>query len=84
MSHHLRSLFPALLQWIYCRQVFTVDDLSFVLHEVLKQVATQIVEKAKMGKKLTVREYLFLNLLSEDYKDRERIIKRGDTPAGGR
>jgi hypothetical protein len=42
------------------------------------------VEKAKMGKKLTVREYLFLYLLSEDYKDRERIIKRGDAPAGGR
>jgi len=63
-----------------------VDDLSSVLHEVLKQIATQIVEKAKKGKKLTVREYLFLYLylLSEDYKDKERRIKRGDAPAGGR
>jgi hypothetical protein len=42
------------------------------------------VEKAKMGKKLTMREYLFLYLLSEDYKDKERRIKRGDAPAGGR
>lgn len=63
-----------------------MDDLSSVLHEVLKQIATQIVEKAKMGKKLTVREYLFLYLLSEDYKDKERRIKRGMRPpaAGGR
>ncbi|MDT7874614.1 MAG: hypothetical protein RQ859_04435 [Pyrobaculum sp.] len=61
-----------------------MDDLSSVLHEVLKQVATQIVERAKMGTKLTVREYLFLYLLSEDYKDKERRIKRGDAPAGGR
>ena len=63
-----------------------MDDLSSVLHEVLKQIATQIVEKAKKGKKLTVREYLFLYLylLSEDYKDKERRIKRGDAPAGGR
>jgi hypothetical protein len=36
-----RSLFPPLLQRIYCRQVFTVDDLSSVFHEVLKQVATR-------------------------------------------
>lgn len=42
------------------------------------------MEKAKMGKKLTLREYLFLYLLSEDYKDKERRIKRGDTAAGGR
>jgi len=39
-----------------------------------------------MGKKLTVREYLFLYLLSEDYKDKERRIKGGMRPpvAGGR
>jgi uncharacterized coiled-coil DUF342 family protein len=63
-----------------------VNDLSSVLHEVLKQIATQIVEKVKKGKKLTVREYLFLYLylLSEDYKNIERRIKRGDAPAGGR
>jgi hypothetical protein len=63
-----------------------VDDLSSVLHEVLKQIAIQIVEKAKKGKKLTVREYLFLclYLLSEDYKNIERRIKRGDAPAAGR
>ncbi|MFZ8839989.1 MAG: hypothetical protein ACO2PM_13995 [Pyrobaculum sp.] len=44
------------------------------------------MEKAKMGKKLTVREYLFLYLLSEDYKDKERRIKGGMRPpvAGGR
>jgi hypothetical protein len=43
------------------------------------------VEKAKMGKKLTVREYLFLYLLSEDYKDKERKIRGGIRPpaAGG-
>lgn len=63
-----------------------MDDLSSVLHEVLKQIATQIVEKVKKGKKLTVREYLFLYLylLSEDYKNIERRIKRGDASAGGR
>jgi hypothetical protein len=56
-----------------------------VLHEVLKQIATQIVEKVKKGMKLTVREYLFLYLymLSEDYKNIERRIERGDAPAGG-
>jgi len=37
-----------------------------------------------MGKKLTVREYLFLYLLSEDYKNIERRIKRGDASAGGK
>jgi len=63
-----------------------VDDLSSVLHEVLKQIAIQIVEKAKKGKKLTVREYLFLYLylLPEDYKNIERRIKRGDASAGSR
>ncbi len=61
-----------------------MDDLSSVLHEVLKQIATQIVDKVKKGKKLRVREYLFLYLLSEDYKNIERRIKRGDAPAGGR
>ncbi len=61
-----------------------MDDLSSVLHEVLKQIATQIVEKVNKGKKLTVREYLFLYMLSEDYKNIERRIERGDAPAGGR
>jgi hypothetical protein len=63
-----------------------VNDLSSVLQEVLKQIATQIVEKVKKGKKLTVREYLFhyLYLLSEDCRNIERRIKRGDAPAGGR
>ncbi len=62
-----------------------MDDLSSVLHEVLKQIATQIVEKVKKGMKLTVREYLFLYLymLSEDYKNIERRIERGDAPASG-
>ncbi len=42
------------------------------------------MDKVKKGKKLRVREYLFLYLLSEDYKNIERRIKRGDAPAGGR
>ncbi len=50
----------------------------------MKQIATQIVEKVNKGKKLTVREYLFLYMLSEDYKNIERRIERGDAPAGGR
>jgi len=45
-----RFLFPPLLQRIYCRQVFTVDDLSSVLHEVLKQVATRSWRGPRWGR----------------------------------
>jgi hypothetical protein len=63
-----------------------VDDLFVSKLCGGRRRATQIVEKAKKGKKLTVREYLFLYLylLSEDYKNIERRIKREDAPAGGR
>jgi hypothetical protein len=45
-----RSLFPPLLQRIYCRQVISVDDLSSVLHEVLKQVATRSWRRPRWGR----------------------------------
>jgi hypothetical protein len=44
---------------------------------------TAALQERNMASYITVRD-LFLYLLWEDYKDKERRIKRGDTGAGGR